>query len=80
MSEHMCLIPGHGSLILEERKDFLDASHRDFVEPLKIKAKTKGWNISMQDIRRIVPVCSLIIGQDVPVQTSLTLTLDIGKN
>lgn len=74
------MLPGHSSVILEERKDFLDASHHDFVEPFKIKAKTKGWNISMQDIHIIVPVCSLIIGQDVPLQTSLTLTLDIGSN
>lgn len=80
MSEHTCLLPGHDSLILEERKDSLHTSHRDFVEPLEIKAKTKGWGISMQDIYRIVPVCSLITGQDVPLQTSLTLTLDIGRN
>lgn len=80
VSEHMCLLPGHGSLIWEEIKYFLDASHNDFVEPLKIKAKAKGWNISMQDIHRILPVCSLIIGWNVLLQTSLTLTLDIGKN
>lgn len=73
VSEHTCLLPGHGSLILDD-------STVIFVEPLEIKAKTKGWGISMQDIYRIVPVCSLITGQDAPLQTSLTLTLDIGRN
>ena len=63
-----------GSLVLEERAShprifpFLDASHCDFMGPVKEQSKNKNAGIlACKSSSALVPVSSVVTGEDAPL-------------